>query len=149
MVLKTYVMSLIHAHEINSYEINSHEINSHQINSHQINSHQINSHEINSHQINSHEIDFSGYQGSPRNQLPNVHNTKGRYETPTLHTAIVGSQELWEARTVSDVQVCHQRHSSASDLLLIFLCFLIQALTLTPPPNNALLANMDMRGEEE
>ena len=46
---------------------------------------------------------------------------------------------------MSDVQVCHQRHSSASDLLLIFLCSLIQALTLTPPPNNALLANMDMR----
>ena len=45
----------------------------------------------------------------------------------------------------SDVQVCHQRHSSASDLLLIFLCSLIQALTLTPPPNNALLGNMDIR----
>ena len=45
----------------------------------------------------------------------------------------------------SDVQVCHQRHSSALDLLLIFLCSLIQTLTLTPPPNNALLANMDMR----
>ena len=46
----------------------------------------------------------------------------------------------------SDVQVCHQRLSSAFDLLLIFLCSLIQTLTLTPPPNNALLANMDMRG---
>ena len=46
----------------------------------------------------------------------------------------------------SDVQVCHQRHNSALDLLLIFLCSLIQTLTLTPPPNNALLANMDMRG---
>ena len=44
----------------------------------------------------------------------------------------------------SDVQVCHQRLSSAFDLLLIFLCSLIQTLTLTPPPNNALLANMDM-----
>ena len=29
---------------------------------------------------------------------------------------------------------------------MIFLCSLIQTLTLTPPPNNALLANMDMRG---
>ena len=44
----------------------------------------------------------------------------------------------------SDVQVCHQRLSSAFDLLLIFLCSLTQTLTLTPPPNNALLANMDM-----
>ena len=43
----------------------------------------------------------------------------------------------------SDVQVCHQRLSSTLDLLLIFLCSLIQTLTLTPPPNNALLANMD------
>ena len=46
---------------------------------------------------------------------------------------------------MSDVQVCHQWHSSAFDLLLIFLCSLIQALTLTPSSNNALLANMDMR----
>ena len=38
----------------------------------------------------------------------------------------------------SDVQVCHQRLSSAFDLLLI------QTLTLTPPPKNALLANLDM-----
>ena len=37
--------------------------------------------------------------------------------------------------------------SSAFDLLLIFLCSLTQTLTLTPPPNNALLANMDMYGE--
>ena len=44
---------------------------------------------------------------------------------------------------MSDVHVCHQRHSSALDLLLTFLCSLIQTLTLTPPPNNALLANMD------
>ena len=44
--------------------------------------------------------------------------------------------------TTSDVQVCYQRLSSAFDLLLIFLCSLIQTLTLTPPPNNALLANM-------
>ena len=43
---------------------------------------------------------------------------------------------------MSDVQVCHQRLSSAFDLLLIFLCSLIRTLTLTPPPNNALLANM-------
>ena len=41
---------------------------------------------------------------------------------------------------VSDVQVCHQRLSSPFDLLLIFVCSLTQ--TLTPPPNNALLANM-------
>ena len=39
----------------------------------------------------------------------------------------------------SDIQVCHQRLSSAFDLLLIFLCSLIQALT--PPPSNAVLAN--------
>jgi len=42
--------------------------------------------------------------------------------------------------------VCQQRLSSAFDLLLIFLCSLIQTLTLTPPRNKALLANMDMRG---
>ena len=46
-----------------------------------------------------------------------------------------------EDRTPSDVQVCHQRLSSAFDLFLIFLCSLIQTLTLTPPSNNALLAN--------
>ena len=39
-----------------------------------------------------------------------------------------------------DVQDCQQRLSSAFDLLLIFLCSLIQ--TLTPAPNNALLANL-------
>ena len=44
----------------------------------------------------------------------------------------------------SDVQVCHQRLSSPFDFLLIFLCSLIQTLTLTPPPNNALLANMNV-----
>ena len=47
---------------------------------------------------------------------------------------------------LSDVQVCHQRLSIAFDLLLIFLCSLIQTPTLTPPPNNALLTNMDIRG---
>ena len=41
-----------------------------------------------------------------------------------------------------DVQDCQQRLSSTFDLLLIFLCSLIQ--TLTPPPNNALLAILDM-----
>ena len=51
-----------------------------------------------------------------------------------------------ERDSSSDVQVCHQRLSSDFDLLLIFLCSLIQTLTLTPPPNNALLANMDMWG---
>ena len=53
----------------------------------------------------------------------------------------------WECNTealeTSDVQVCHQGLSSVFDLLLI-LCSLIQTLTLTPPPNNPLLANMDM-----
>ena len=39
-----------------------------------------------------------------------------------------------------DVQDCHQRLSSAFDLLLFFLCSLIPTLTLTPPLNNALLA---------
>ena len=46
---------------------------------------------------------------------------------------------------MSGSEVCHYGISSAFDLLLIFLCSLIQTLTLTPPPNNALLANMDMR----
>ena len=36
--------------------------------------------------------------------------------------------------------VWHQRLSSAFDLLLIFLCSLIQTPTLTPTPNNALVA---------
>ena len=37
---------------------------------------------------------------------------------------------------LSDVQVCYQRVSSAFDVFLIFLCSLIQTLTLTltPPP---------------
>ena len=39
-----------------------------------------------------------------------------------------------------DVQDCHQRSSSVFDLLLFFLCSLLPTLTLTPPPNNALLA---------
>ena len=43
-----------------------------------------------------------------------------------------------------DVQDCQQRLSSAFDLLLILLCSLIQTLTLTPPPNNAMLAILDM-----
>ena len=34
----------------------------------------------------------------------------------------------------SNVKVCHQRLSSAFDLLMDFLCSLIQTLTLTPPP---------------
>ena len=42
---------------------------------------------------------------------------------------------------MSDVQVYYQL-SSAFDLLLIFLCSLILTLTLTPPPNNTLLANV-------
>ena len=42
----------------------------------------------------------------------------------------------------SDVQVCHQRLSGAFDLFDH--CSLIQTLTLTPPPSNALPANMDM-----
>ena len=41
--------------------------------------------------------------------------------------------------TKIDIQVCHQRLSSAFDLLLIF-----QTLTLTLPHNNILLVNMDM-----
>ena len=41
-------------------------------------------------------------------------------------------------RSLSDVQVCHQRHCSTLDLLLIFLCSPIQTITITPPPNNAL-----------
>ena len=45
---------------------------------------------------------------------------------------------------VRDVQDCQQRLNSAFDLLSIFLCSLIQTLTLTPPPNNTFLANLDM-----
>ena len=41
-------------------------------------------------------------------------------------------------------RIAHQRLSSVFDLLLFFLCSLITTLTLTPPPNNALLANLDM-----
>ena len=40
------------------------------------------------------------------------------------------------------------RLSSGFDLPLIFLCSLIQTLTLTPPPNNALLAILDMYREK-
>ena len=65
-------------------------------------------------------------------QCGTTNYNNGSYQTPSLSCG-------------SDVQVCHQRHNSALDLLLIFLCSLIQTLTLTPPPNNALLANMDMR----
>ena len=54
------------------------------------------------------------------------------------HIVLIAS--LW---LLSDVQVCHQRLSIAFDLLLIFLCSLIQTITLTPTPNNALLANID------
>ena len=51
----------------------------------------------------------------------------------------------WE--TLRVVQDCQQRLSSAFDLILIFLCSLIQTLTLTPPPNNA--ANLDMYAGNE
>ena len=51
----------------------------------------------------------------------------------------------WE--TLRVVQDCQQRLSSAFDLILIFLCPLIQTLTLTPPPNNA--ANLDMYAGNE
>ena len=47
-------------------------------------------------------------------------------------------------KMLSDVQVCHQRLNSAFDLLLIFLCSLTPTLIQTPPPNNALLANLDI-----
>ena len=53
------------------------------------------------------------------------------------------SANFWCSYT-RDVQDCQQRLSSTFDLLLIFLCSLIQTLTLTPPPNNALLAILDM-----
>ena len=48
--------------------------------------------------------------------------------------------------SMRDVQDCQQRLNSAFDLLLLFLRSLIQTLTLTltPPPNNALLANLDL-----
>ena len=49
---------------------------------------------------------------------------------------LIGSYIHTIKQSKSDVQVCHQRLSSAFDLLLIFLCSLIQ--TLTPPPNNYL-----------
>ena len=40
-------------------------------------------------------------------------------------------------------RIANKGLGSAFDLLLIFLCSLIQTLNLTPPPNNALLANLD------
>ena len=52
----------------------------------------------------------------------------------------ISAHQCWGV-SISHVQVCHQRLSSAFDLL-IFLCSLI--LTLTPPPNNSLLADMDI-----
>ena len=54
------------------------------------------------------------------------------------------TRKAWKILNMSNVQVCHQRLSSAFGLLLILHCSLIQTLTLTWPPNNALLANMDM-----
>ena len=62
----------------------------------------------------------------------------------------LGMRVDWEwkwAGNGRDVQDCQQRLTSAFDLPLIFLCSLIQTLTLTPPPNNALLAILDMYGE--
>ena len=59
-----------------------------------------------------------------------------------VHTNFIDPADI-HAR---DIQDCQQRLCSTFDLLLIFLCSLIQTLTLTltPPPNNALLAIMDM-----
>ena len=56
-------------------------------------------------------------------------------------------QVIHDTQSTRDVQDCQQRLSSTFDLLLIFLCSLIQTLTLTPPPNNALLAILDMYTE--
>ena len=53
--------------------------------------------------------------------------------------ALVHSTMKEEAFITRDVQHCHQRLSSAFDRLLFFL-----APTLTTPPNNALLANLDL-----
>ena len=59
------------------------------------------------------------------------------------------SDALWAPRP--QVSKVHTHPSMASfaaffscSILLIFLCSLIQTLTLTPPPNNALLANMNI-----
>ena len=65
------------------------------------------------------------------------------YDDITLHHTTLHSLHNIP---LGDVQVCHQMLSSAFDLLLTFLCSLIQTLTLTPPSNNALLANMDTEG---
>ena len=46
----------------------------------------------------------------------------------------------WEMSSIANKGLCN----SAFDLLLVFPCFLIQTLTLTPPPNNANL-NMYIR----
>ena len=58
-------------------------------------------------------------------------------------------QVCWSSKYahLRDVQDCQQRLNSGSELPLIFPCSLIQTLTLTPPPNNALLAILDMYGE--
>ena len=61
----------------------------------------------------------------------------GHGKKPGLCRHLEESPILRKYRHTSDVQVCHQRLSSAFDLLLIFLCSLIQ--TLTPRPNNVLL----------
>ena len=63
----------------------------------------------------------------------------GHGKKPGLCRHLEESPILRKYRHTSDVQVCHQRLSSGFDLLLFFLCSLIQTLTLTPPPNNALL----------
>ena len=49
----------------------------------------------------------------------------------------------WECNTEA-LETVMSKFSSAFDLLLFFLYSPIQALTLTPPPNNASLANMNM-----
>ena len=65
-------------------------------------------------------------------------HTKVYYSIATLNPQL---KKQVSVDNTSDVQVWHQR---LSNLIMIFLCSLIQTLTLTPPPNNALLANMDV-----
>jgi len=67
--------------------------------------------------------------------VPSFPQHKSQYLCENVHISF---------SVLSDVQVYHQSLSSAFDLLLMFFPSLIQTLTLTPPPNNQLLVNMDV-----
>ena len=84
-------------------------------------------------------------QSLPSNMLcPLLHSS------PAVHSALKDAfLHMWLGNFFTavltvypDVQDCHQR-LSAFDLIVFFLCSLIP--TLTPPPNNALLANLEIQ----